>query len=598
MRFRASDIVFIVEAPIRAGYLMSAAICGAIRIAASALSAFRLLARLCRDEAGSQIIMIALLMPVFLGVAALAVDGGFWGYGHLNLQAAADSAAVSAARVTNHIGFTPADYQTEAKAVAATYGFVDGVNSVTITARLSPATSTCSPVPSSDPWIGNSAAMEAIVSQPQSSFFSAVFGYASISICARAVALANSGGSCMEALGGGGINLQDSNIQINMAGCGLYSNSNISLNKSNQQINITNGGTVGAVGTVSTGSPSNSINPPGTDGLTPVSDPYASVTPSFTNPITTCTSNCNQPQLLSCSFSPCTIPPGGYPFGLTLGQYSCLDKKGKPTTCNVSGGGGQFIYNLQSNSTYWFGNDLAFANSNLTLNGSGTSVYLNSGSVQMQSASGIINLTGGSLALGGPSAQVNMQGSGDQINISGGALILTGATSSINVANKASSNAITVSPPSSGTDSGIAIAANAINVLGDSAQITVTAGTIYLPGTSSSITMTGNKDGLTISAPTAGWNAGFGIWERNTTAPNTIGGTQGGNQATLDVNGIIYMPNANLTYQGNAGSVKADCTQFITSSLTLGGSNLNITALNCGAFGIPGPPNASAVLVE
>jgi hypothetical protein len=51
--------------------------------------------RLLADEAGMQIVMMALIMPAVLGLAALPTGGARFGYNHLILQAAATAAIVA-----------------------------------------------------------------------------------------------------------------------------------------------------------------------------------------------------------------------------------------------------------------------------------------------------------------------------------------------------------------------------------------------------------------------------------------------------------------------------------------------------------------------
>src|SRR5260370_715664 len=50
-----------------------------------------------RDQSGSYVIIVALMMLVLIGLAGLATEGGLWLYTHRLLQDAADSGALSAA---------------------------------------------------------------------------------------------------------------------------------------------------------------------------------------------------------------------------------------------------------------------------------------------------------------------------------------------------------------------------------------------------------------------------------------------------------------------------------------------------------------------
>src|SRR5262245_49565798 len=82
------------------------------------------LARLLRDEEGSFLVYVALGMPVFIGLAGLATEGGLILYNHRNVSSAADAAAYSAA-IAYSID-SSADITTEAKSIVANYGFTVG----------------------------------------------------------------------------------------------------------------------------------------------------------------------------------------------------------------------------------------------------------------------------------------------------------------------------------------------------------------------------------------------------------------------------------------------------------------------------------------
>jgi Flp pilus assembly protein TadG len=86
------------------------------------------LLRLLRDRAGNVAIVAALSLPVVLGAFGLGAEAASWMAAKRGAQNAADAAAIAAA--TN----ADTSYAQEAKAVAAQYGFQDGVNGVTVTA--------------------------------------------------------------------------------------------------------------------------------------------------------------------------------------------------------------------------------------------------------------------------------------------------------------------------------------------------------------------------------------------------------------------------------------------------------------------------------
>jgi len=87
-----------------------------------------MIAAIWRDEGGVIAILTALALTLLIGIVGLAVDVGMWDRTNRALQNAADAAVIAAA--LNGTG----SYQNEAKAVAAQYGFVDGVNGITVTA--------------------------------------------------------------------------------------------------------------------------------------------------------------------------------------------------------------------------------------------------------------------------------------------------------------------------------------------------------------------------------------------------------------------------------------------------------------------------------
>src|SRR5204862_8149864 len=88
----------------------------------------RLASRFGRDDRGNYLILTALMSPALVGFVGLGADYGLWTQSHRAMQNAADSAAVSAA-TAYAVGTTNSD--TQAKAVASSYGFVHGTDGVT-----------------------------------------------------------------------------------------------------------------------------------------------------------------------------------------------------------------------------------------------------------------------------------------------------------------------------------------------------------------------------------------------------------------------------------------------------------------------------------
>lgn len=114
------------------------------------------------DSRGNVMLLSALAMPVLVGMAGLAIEGGNWYQMKRQMQNAADSAVIAAA---TNAGATR--YSHEAKAVASQYGFTDGVNNTTVTASN---TATC---PS-----GGSTCYSVTITRNVSLVFSRLVGFA------------------------------------------------------------------------------------------------------------------------------------------------------------------------------------------------------------------------------------------------------------------------------------------------------------------------------------------------------------------------------------------------------------------------------------
>jgi Flp pilus assembly protein TadG len=94
-----------------------------------------------RDRAANVAVVSALVLPVVVGAFGIGAEATSWIASKRALQNAADAAAIAAATNAN------SNYDIEAKAVAAQYGFKDGSNGVTVTASN---TATC-PAGAADP---------------------------------------------------------------------------------------------------------------------------------------------------------------------------------------------------------------------------------------------------------------------------------------------------------------------------------------------------------------------------------------------------------------------------------------------------------------
>jgi Flp pilus assembly protein TadG len=86
----------------------------------------RLASQLRNDERGSVAAIMGVLLPVLVGTLGLGFEVSNWYRVNRSMQDAADAAAIAAA--TN----AGSNYDVEAKAVTAHYGFTNGVNDVTV----------------------------------------------------------------------------------------------------------------------------------------------------------------------------------------------------------------------------------------------------------------------------------------------------------------------------------------------------------------------------------------------------------------------------------------------------------------------------------
>lgn len=221
-----------------------------------------LVQRFIADRSGAYAVVTALLAPVLVGTAALGTETGWWMYLHKNMLSAADSAAVSAATAGTNVSI-------EANAVTAFYGYVNGVNGVTVAVNQPPT---------SGNYTKNSDAVEVIVSRPQARLLTSLFGSDPVNITARAVALGNSGTGCVLALdrtANPAVTIKGS-TNLNLINCNLYDDSNgtTALNVSGTAtVSAAQVGVVGSVSGSSSITASNGIR----TGIDPVLDPYANV---------------------------------------------------------------------------------------------------------------------------------------------------------------------------------------------------------------------------------------------------------------------------------------------------------------------------------
>jgi Flp pilus assembly protein TadG len=224
------------------------------------------------DTRGNIMVLMALALPVLLGMLGIAVEAGHWYLTKRDMQNAADAAVIAAS--TN--GATGA--VAEAKAVTARYGYTDGAGDTTI------AVSTAASCPG-----GGSNCYSVTVTRKLAQSFSLFTGFDGGStigtrkaISLNAVAVASVGTVnreyCILALDTSGDAFRLNGApNANLAGCNVMSNANMRCNGHDSDADIAD-----AVGTNSgCGNTRNS-------GVAAVSDPYSSRASAI--PANTCSS--------------------------------------------------------------------------------------------------------------------------------------------------------------------------------------------------------------------------------------------------------------------------------------------------------------------
>jgi Flp pilus assembly protein TadG len=299
-----------------------------------------LLRRFRRDESGGYLLMASLMMPVLVGLVGLGTESGLWMYKHRTMQNTADSGAYSAA--TAYVKgieaggtVTEAQLREQARAVAATYGFVHGANDVTVTVNW--------------PYAGDQKKVEVIVAQPQIPLFSGAFrrlissdGGSSTIIRARALAAGvpavaatagtpgKIGNGCILVLNktaSGALTLNGT-ADAKSSGCSVIVNSSSSsaltatgsstLTVLNPQ--STDKGFIGVVGLVSAGSQSH-LNQTA-QKVTAMADPYAGVSsPNYANGVWTVA---DRTSGVGCDLTAYSPGKGDYTIGPSLSNPNKL----------------------------------------------------------------------------------------------------------------------------------------------------------------------------------------------------------------------------------------------------------------------------------
>ena len=172
-----------------------------------------------KQERGTIIIMVAMMMTVLVAFMGLAFDASYMYYYKRRVQTAADAGAIAGAQELLRGAAT--EVTTAARKDAQLNRFTHGTNGVIVTVNNPPA---------SGPRVGQAGFVEVIVSEPRPTWFMNIIGVTSATIRARAVAgLADSAG-CVYALNR---NTSEPNNGFFVNGttnstfnCGVFSNAN------------------------------------------------------------------------------------------------------------------------------------------------------------------------------------------------------------------------------------------------------------------------------------------------------------------------------------------------------------------------------------
>lgn len=106
--------------------------------------------------------------------------------------------------------------------------------------------------------------------------------------------------------------------------------------------------------------------------------------------------------------------------------------------------------------------------------------------------------------------------------------------------------------------------------LAGNAALDGTAGVTIVLTNGATMQMTGNAS-ITMNPPADGPTAGISIFQDRTAVPGSLTDKIAGN-GTFNVTGVIYMPTAAVTYNGNGAGGSSHCTQLIGYTVTFVGN--------------------------
>lgn len=142
-------------------------------------------------ERGQVLPLVAMMLVVLLGAAALGVDVGYWRYQQRLEQSAADSAAIAGAGEMIYSTASPA-INAAAQNDATANGFTNGASTTSVVVT-----------PNYNPSQYPNGAVQVVITKTQPAFFGNIFGISGQPVSARAVAsVTYSGGGCIYVMKG------------------------------------------------------------------------------------------------------------------------------------------------------------------------------------------------------------------------------------------------------------------------------------------------------------------------------------------------------------------------------------------------------------
>jgi Flp pilus assembly protein TadG len=368
--------------------------------------------RLWKDESGQTLVMLAVSMSTLMAFMGLAVDVGLMFHARRQVQTAADAAA-SAAALDYQYNPTGSTANSAGLTAASANGLTDTSLGGTATVTITPAFGLHG-APSSTVFL------QAVVSEPNPTFFMGLLNYTSIRIAARAVAAIVPSNGCVWALGAGGTDINNTGSgSISVPNCEIYDDSNAGAALDETGSGSITAGKIGVVGNY-TKTGSGTITPTPIIGMKPVSDPLSSLKPP-TIPTGTCSpaasAACNPSNTGSGSS---TVSPG---------TYTSISNTGSGTMTLSPGN-----YIITGDLANTGSGTLTLGNGNYTIGGN----FSSTGSASLNLGSGLY-IVEGNLALTGSGPM-----SGTSVSFyTEGATSVTG------------SGSVTISAPTSGAENGI-----------------------------------------------------------------------------------------------------------------------------------------------